>query len=192
MIPSFIIGLRINILCIEYYIIYRMKTRGLLTFLILILLVDGVSGYKTAIGGKLEINGEPAPDGMKVEARVDDKTIAESTTKQGAYMLSIVDAQDFMYKKVAIYVSNSKAAETIISTDKFMEKNIQVNAVEKTTSSTTTTTAYTTTTTERETGVVGMMVAFSVSNMATILGLMLLLLLFTSMIREYMEKKDAG
>jgi len=169
-----------------------MKTRGLLTFLILILLVDGVSGYKTAIGGKLEINGEPAPDGMKVEARVDDKTIAESTTKQGAYMLSIVDAQDFMYKKVAIYVSNSKAAETIISTDKFMEKNIQVNAVEKTTSSTTTTTAYTTTTTERETGVVGMMVAFSVSNMATILGLMLLLLLFTSMIREYMEKKDAG
>ncbi|OYT53241.1 MAG: hypothetical protein B6U72_06485 [Candidatus Altiarchaeales archaeon ex4484_2] len=169
-----------------------MKTRGLLTILILILLVGGASGYKTAVGGKLEINGKPAPDGIKVEARVDDKTIAESTTKQGAYMLSIENAQDFMYKKVGIYVNNNKASETIVSTKKFMEKNIQVNTVETTTSSTTTTTSYTTTTTERETGVVGMMVAFSVSNMATILGLLILLLIFVSIVREHMEKKDAG
>ncbi|MEA1924958.1 MAG: hypothetical protein U9M95_03725 [Candidatus Altiarchaeota archaeon] len=169
-----------------------MKTRELLTFLILILLVDGVSGYRTAIGGELIINGNPAPDGMKVDARVDGHKIAQTTTKHGAYMLNIEDVQDFIYKKAEIYVNNSKVAETIVSTDKFTEKNIQVNTGETTSSSTTTTIAYTTTTTEDKTGVVGMMVNFSVSNMATILGLMLLSILFASMIREHMEKKDAG
>jgi len=169
-----------------------MKTRSLFTLLIVILLVYGVSGYKTAVGGSLEVNGEPAPDGIKVELRIDGKIIAETSTKQGAYMLSIEDAQEIMYKKAQLYVDNSKAADTMISTNKFIEKNIKLTTMETTTSSTTTTTSYTTTSTVKETGVVGMIVDFSVGNMATILGFLILLTLFVSMIREYMDKKDAS
>jgi len=154
----------------------------MLTFLIFILLVDSVCAYKIAVGGTVKLDDKPAPDGIKITAQLEGKILAESTTKQGAYMLTIENAQELMYKQIDLFVENKITAQTMVTEDKYIEKNIKIISQKTTTS--TQKAQPTTTTTIQETGIVGLITQYAPVNIATILGLLILLILFISIIRD--------
>ncbi len=179
-----------------------MKIRKLLILFVLsilfILLFVNVNAYKIAIGGELIIDGKPASIGTEVIAKVNNIELGRCTVeKEGAYMVTINNAEGYVYKYVDLYVNGIKIDKRVmLKTNRFENLNIDLktykinhNIINTITSTTTTVTGTTINNTTKTTiGIVGRIVEFSQSNFATVLGILLIILLFISVLKESKSK----